>query len=120
MQDGWSDNDSVALAKVLEQQGVDLVDCSSGGNVPNVKIPLTPGYQVPLAEKIKKETGMLTAAVGLITEAQQAEEIVASGKADMVLLAREMLRDPYFPLHAAHLSANHTMATSVREGKAQT
>ena len=92
---------------MLKQKAVDLIDCSSGGNVPHARIPLGPGYQVPFAEKIKKETGILTGAVGLITTADQAEEIIQSQKADLVLLAREMLRDPYFPLHAArHLGVD--------------
>jgi 2,4-dienoyl-CoA reductase-like NADH-dependent reductase (Old Yellow Enzyme family) len=99
---GWTADDSVALAKVLETRGVDVVDCSSGGNVPNAKIPLKPGYQVEFAEKIKDETGMLTAAVGLITEAVQADSIIRQGQADLVVMARELLRDPYFPLRAAH------------------
>jgi 2,4-dienoyl-CoA reductase-like NADH-dependent reductase (Old Yellow Enzyme family) len=100
--EGWSLDDSVAFAKILKSKGVDLIDCSSGGIVPDIKIPLTPGYQVPFAEQIKKETEILTGAVGLITEAEQAEDIISRGKADIVLLAREFLRDPYFPLHAAH------------------
>lgn len=99
---GWTADDSVALAKVLEDKGVDLVDCSSGGNVPNAKIPLKPGYQVEFAEKIKDETNMLTGAVGLITEAVQANNIITNNQADLVVMARELLRDPYFPLRAAH------------------
>ncbi len=98
---GWTTEDSVSLSKLLMSMEVDVIDCSSGGNVPNVRIPLTPGYQVPFAEKIKKETGMLTAAVGLITTATQAEEILQSHKADLIVMARQLLRDPYFPLHAA-------------------
>ena len=98
---GWAIEDSVELAKILKKEGVDLIDCSSGGNVPGVKIQIVPGYQVPLAEQVKKEAGILTGAVGLITGAQQAEEIIKEGKADMVFLARQMLRDPYWPLHAA-------------------
>jgi 2,4-dienoyl-CoA reductase-like NADH-dependent reductase (Old Yellow Enzyme family) len=98
---GWSIDDSIALAKILRNKGVDLIDCSSGGNITGVKIPLVAGYQVPLAEKIKKETGMLTGAVGLISQAKQAEEIISSGKADLVIMAREFLRNPYFPLLAA-------------------
>ncbi len=98
---GWTDDDSVALVRALQPLGVDLVDCSSGGNAAHAKIPLGPGYQVPFAEKVRRETGMPTGAVGLITSAVQADEIVGSGQADMVLLAREFLRDPYFPLHAA-------------------
>ena len=98
---GWDIDQSIQLAKWLKEVGVDLIDCSSGGNVPNAKIPTAPGYQIPVAERIKKETGILTGGVGLITTAEQAEEIISSEKADIVLLAREMLRDPYFALHAA-------------------
>ena len=98
---GWTVNDSVSLAKRLKEAGVDLIDCSSGGNI-LAKIPLKPGYQVEFAECIRKESGILTGAVGLITEAKQANEIIQNGQADMVLLARELLRDPYFPLRAAH------------------
>jgi len=99
---GWTADDSVELAKTLKDKGVDLVDCSSGGNV-LAKIPLKPGYQVEFAEKIRKEAEILTGAVGLITEPEQADEIIKSGQADVVLLAREFLRDPYFPLRAAHV-----------------
>jgi 2,4-dienoyl-CoA reductase-like NADH-dependent reductase (Old Yellow Enzyme family) len=98
---GWDLEQSVVLARALREAGVDLVDCSSGGLVPHAKVPLAPGYQVPFAEAIRARTGVMTGAVGLITEPAQAEAIVASGKADMVLFAREMLRDPYWPLHAA-------------------
>ncbi len=98
---GWTPDESVELARRLREHGVDLVDVSSGGQVPNVKIPLGPGYQVPFAARIRKEAGIPTAAVGMITEPKQANDIVANGEADMVLLAREMLRDPYWPLHAA-------------------
>jgi len=99
---GWSADDSVALSKILLTMGVDLVDCSSGGNVPNAKIPIKPGYQVEFSEKIKVETDILTSAVGLITEAMQADSIIRQGQADLVIMARELLRDPYFPLRAAH------------------
>jgi len=99
---GWTADDSVALAKILIDKGVDLVDCSSGGNIGTAKIPLKPGYQVEFAEKVKKESGILTGAVGLITEAKQADAIIREGQADLVFLARELLRDPYFPLRAAH------------------
>ena len=99
---GWTADDSVALAKVLITKGVDLVDCSSGGNASYAKIPLKPGYQVEFAEKVKKDSGILTGAVGLITEALQADNIIQQGQADLVIMARELLRDPYFPLHAAH------------------
>jgi 2,4-dienoyl-CoA reductase-like NADH-dependent reductase (Old Yellow Enzyme family) len=98
---GWTPDESVELARRLREHGVDLVDASSGGQVPHAKIPLGPGYQVPFAARIRKETGMPTAAVGLITEAKQANDIIANGDADIVFLAREMLRDPYWPLHAA-------------------
>ncbi len=97
---GWTLDDSVALATRLEGEGVDLVDCSSGGVVPGVKIPVGAGYQVPLAEAVRK-AGVLTAAVGLITEPSHADVIVRNGRADLVMLARELLRDPYWPLHAA-------------------
>jgi len=98
---GWDIDQSVQLTKWLKDVGVDLIDCSSGGNVPNAKIPASPGYQIPFAEKIKNEVGILTGGVGLITTAEQAEEIISSGRADIVLLAREMLRDPYWALHSA-------------------
>ncbi|OON71091.1 NADH:flavin oxidoreductase/NADH oxidase [Hymenobacter sp. CRA2] len=99
--EGWSADDSVALVQVLKGLGVDLIDCSTGGNVPKAPIPVGPGYQVEFAARVRQETGLATGAVGLITGARQAEEIVASGQADLVLLARELLRDPHFPLHAA-------------------
>ncbi|WP_073105985.1 NADH:flavin oxidoreductase/NADH oxidase [Hymenobacter daecheongensis] len=98
---GWTDDDSVALARLLKSNGVDLIDCSSGGNVPTAAIPVGPLYQVPLAEKVKQEAQILTGAVGLITTAAEAEAIISRGQADVVLLAREELRDPYFPLRAA-------------------
>ena len=98
---GWNEEESVRLAKILKENGVDLVDCSSGGLVPYAKIPVEKGYQIKFAEKIKKEAGIATAAVGLITTPQEAEDIVKKGQADLVLLAREFLRSPYFPLEAA-------------------
>ncbi len=98
---GWTIDDSVQLSLQLKQLGVDLIDCSSGGNVPKASIPVGPGYQVLFADQIKRETGLLTGAVGLITTPQQAEAILTNGQADLILLAREFLRDPYFPLHAA-------------------
>jgi 2,4-dienoyl-CoA reductase-like NADH-dependent reductase (Old Yellow Enzyme family) len=98
---GWDVEQSVELARSLRPLGVDLVDCSSGGNIASAKIPLAPGYQTLFAAQIRQETGMLTGAVGLITSAVQAEQILRSGQADVVLLARQMLRDPYWPLHAA-------------------
>ena len=102
---GWDIEQAVELARTLGTLGVDLVDCSSGGNVADAKIPMAPGYQVPFAERIRRDAGILTGAVGMITEVRQADDIVRRGQADLVLLAREMLRDPYWPLHAAaHLA----------------
>ncbi|TFV70027.1 NADH:flavin oxidoreductase/NADH oxidase [Bradyrhizobium frederickii] len=98
---GWDLSQTIAFAKALKARGVDWIDASSGGVSPLQKIPLGPGYQVQFAEAIRRETGLPTIAVGLITEARQAEEIVASGKADMVALARGMLYDPRWPWHAA-------------------
>jgi len=98
---GWSLDESVELARRLRAEGVDLVDCSSGGLVPDARIEAVPGYQVPFARRIRAEAGIPTAAVGLIGTAAQAEAIVRGGDADLVMLARTMLRDPYWPLHAA-------------------
>jgi len=98
---GWDLAQSIALAGELKKSGVDLIDCSSGGLVPHVKIPLGPGYQAPFAEAIRRDAGIATGAVGLITQPDQAEQIIASGQADAVLLARELLRDPYWPQRAA-------------------
>ena len=97
---GWTIEESVKLAFILKEMGVDLIDCSSGGNVYNARIPLGPGYQVPFSEAVRK-TGILTGAVGLITTVRQAETILQEEKADLVLFARELLRNPYFPLLAA-------------------
>jgi 2,4-dienoyl-CoA reductase-like NADH-dependent reductase (Old Yellow Enzyme family) len=98
---GWDLDQSVTLAQELKLLGVDLVDCSSGGLVPGAKIPLSPGYQVPFAARIRAEAGLPTGAVGLITEPAQAEQILAEGAADLILLGRELLRDPRWPLRAA-------------------
>lgn len=98
----WDIADSIALAKILKDKGVDLVDCSTGGNIAGVKIPLKPGYQVEFAAAVRQKAGIPTGAVGLITAAEQANEIIKNGEADLVLLAREFLRDPHFPLRAAH------------------
>jgi 2,4-dienoyl-CoA reductase-like NADH-dependent reductase (Old Yellow Enzyme family) len=98
---GWNEEESVKLAKLLKEEGVDLIDCSSGGLVPDVKIPVTKKYQVPFSEKIKSEAGILTAAVGLINTPEEAEEILEKDEADMVFIGREFLRDPHFPLKAA-------------------
>src|SRR5690606_15055537 len=100
---GWSLEESLELAKRLKAAGIDLIDCSSGGNSPQQKIPNGgyPGYQVPFSEAIRHEVGIATAAVGLITQPTHADEIVRNGRADLVFLARELLRDPYWALHAA-------------------
>jgi 2,4-dienoyl-CoA reductase-like NADH-dependent reductase (Old Yellow Enzyme family) len=102
-ENGWTLDDSVKLAEHLRGIGVDLIDCSSAGLVPDAKIALGPAYQAPFAERIRRETGILTGAVGLITDPEQANRIIGCGQADMVLLARQMLRDPYWPLHAAQV-----------------
>ncbi len=101
MPGGWDLDEAVELARRLKAAGVDLIDCSSGGAVPGAAIPTAPGYQAPFAERIRREASIATGAVGLITTAAQAAAIVADGSADCVLLARELLRDPYWPLHAA-------------------
>jgi 2,4-dienoyl-CoA reductase-like NADH-dependent reductase (Old Yellow Enzyme family) len=98
---GWDIEQSVVLARELKKIGVDLIDCSSGFAVPNESIPFAPGFQVPFAARVRTDAGIHTGAVGVITEPDQAEQIVATGQADVVLLGREMLRDPYWPLHAA-------------------
>jgi len=98
---GWTLDESVELVRILRHEGVDLIDCSSGGSVHAAKIPTAPGFQVPFAERIKRETGIATATVGLITEAKQADDIIQSGRADIVLLGRELLRNPNWPLRAA-------------------
>jgi 2,4-dienoyl-CoA reductase-like NADH-dependent reductase (Old Yellow Enzyme family) len=99
---GWNIDESVKLAGELKQMGADLVDCSSGGNVPHAKIPVGAGYQTAFADRIRRETGIMTGAVGMITDSVQAEHIIQTGQADAVIMAREFLRDPYFPLRAAH------------------
>jgi 2,4-dienoyl-CoA reductase-like NADH-dependent reductase (Old Yellow Enzyme family) len=104
---GWTLDDSVRLAEHLRGVGVDLIDASSGGLVPNAKIKVGPAYQAPFAERIRQEIDILTGAVGLITDPDQAERIIRSGQADIVLLARQMLRDPYWPLHAAQALKVH-------------
>ena len=92
----------MALARALADAGADLVDTSTGGNSPQADIPVGPGYQVPFAERIRRETGVPTGAVGMISEPAHAEKVVATGQADVVLLARALLRDPHWPLRAAH------------------
>lgn len=98
---GWDIEQSVELARRLHHHGVDVIDCSSGGNVPLANVPMAAGYQVGFAERIRREAGVATGAVGLITDASQANAIIEHGQADCILLAREMLRDPYWPFHAA-------------------
>jgi len=98
--DGWTIEDSVKLAGIVKEHGIDLMDCSSGGVVPGVKIPAMPGYQVPFSEAVRK-AGIPTGAIGIITDPVQAETILTTGQADLIFMAREQLRDPYFPLRAA-------------------
>ena len=98
---GWDLEQSIELARSLKQLGVDLIDCSSGGTVPHAKIPAGPGYQTPFAQRIRHEAEILTGAVGMITSAVQAEQIIGTGQADAIVIAREFLRDPYWPLRAA-------------------
>jgi 2,4-dienoyl-CoA reductase-like NADH-dependent reductase (Old Yellow Enzyme family) len=117
LEGGWDAEHSVALARLLPDAGADLVDCSSGGLAPNAKIPVSPGYQVRFAERIRRESGILSAAVGLITEPTHASAIIANGQADMILLARQMLRDPYWPHHAAK-SLGYPVAAPVQYGRA--
>ena len=101
MEGGWNLDDSVQLARELKRVGIDLIDCSSGGLVPEAQPPFGPGFQTPFASTIRREAGLATGAVGFLTDPAQAEQIVATGLADAVFLARQMLRDPYWPLHAA-------------------
>lgn len=98
---GWDLEQSIVLAGELKQRGVDLIDCSSGGSVPHAKVPVGAGYQTPFAQRIRDEADILTAAVGMITSPAQAEHIITTGQADAILMAREFLREPYWPLHAA-------------------
>ena len=98
---GWDIDQSVELARLLLSLGVDLIDCSSGGNLEKAEIPIGSGYQTPFAERIRREANIATAAVGMITAPAQADQIIRNDQADLVVLAREMLRDPYWPMHAA-------------------
>jgi len=109
---GWDIQQSVELARQLKELGVDFIDCSSGGNVPHAKIPIGPGYQTPLAEQIRRESKIMTGAVGMITSSVQAEHIIGTGQADAVIIARELLRDPYWPLRAAR-ELVHRLDTSL-------
>ncbi|RMH97330.1 NADH:flavin oxidoreductase/NADH oxidase [Stutzerimonas nitrititolerans] len=101
VEDGWNSDETVELARRLKALGVDLIDVSSGGTAANAEIPVGPGYQTQFAERVRREAGIATGTVGMITEAVQAEHILRTGQADLILLARELLRDPYWPLHAA-------------------
>jgi 2,4-dienoyl-CoA reductase-like NADH-dependent reductase (Old Yellow Enzyme family) len=114
---GFGIDESVQLAAVLKSEGVDIIDCSSGGNVPKAEIPAGPGYQTEFAERIRREVGIPTAAVGVITEPVQADHIIRTGQADLVFLAREMLRDPYFP-HRAAKELGHPGVLPVQYGRA--
>ncbi len=105
---GWSLEDTLALAEALRQRGVDLLDCSSGGALPGVRIPLGPGYQVPFAAEVRKATGLATGAVGLITEPSQAEAVLQQGQAELVLLGRVLLREPYWPYRAGQALGHKT------------
>jgi 2,4-dienoyl-CoA reductase-like NADH-dependent reductase (Old Yellow Enzyme family) len=105
---GWDVDQSIELARRLVGLGVDLIDCSSGGNVSHAKVPVGPGYQVPFAERIKHAAAVATGAVGLITDPAEADAVIRSEQADLVLLAREMLRDPYWPLRAARELGHET------------
>ncbi|MGH9486786.1 MAG: NADH:flavin oxidoreductase/NADH oxidase [Terriglobales bacterium] len=115
---GWSVDDSVALARRIAPLGVDTLDCSSGGNVPHVAIPAGPGYQTAAAARIRRESGLATAAVGMITAPAQADHILRTGQADAVVLARELLRRPYWPLHAAR-ALGHDIAWPVQYQRAK-
>jgi 2,4-dienoyl-CoA reductase-like NADH-dependent reductase (Old Yellow Enzyme family) len=115
---GWNIEESVLLSKILKEKGVDLIDCSSGGLVVHQSIEVKPLYQVPFAQKIKKEADVLTGAVGLITTSKEAESILQQGQADMIFMAREFIRDPYFALRAAHeLGANVKWPIQYERGK---
>ncbi|RYD71957.1 MAG: oxidoreductase, partial [Sphingobacteriales bacterium] len=107
-ENGWNEHDSLQLSAVLKDRGVDLIDTSSGGNVPDAFIPAGPNYQVPFADKIRNEIGIYTGAVGIIVDAQQAEDILQEDKADLIFIARESLRDAYFPTHAAQVLGDDT------------
>ena len=114
---GWTLDESVELAKHLKDDGVDLVDCSSGGNVPPSQIPVGPGYQTPFAERIRRDAKIMTGAVGMITDPAQADHIVRTGQADLAFIAREFLRDPYWPLRAAR-DLGYSVPWPVQYGRA--
>jgi len=115
---GWDLTQSLELCRHLKELGIDLIDCSTGGLIPDAVIPAAPGFQTPFAAKIRQEIGVATGAVGMITSPAQAEQIVATGNADAVFLARELLRDPYWPMHAARvLKADHTWPVQYERAK---
>jgi NADH:flavin oxidoreductases, Old Yellow Enzyme family len=101
VENGWNIDDSIRLCSLLKENDIDLIDCSSGGNIPGVKIPTGPMYQVPFSKQIRKKAQIKTGAVGMITTSAEAEKIIQSQQADLIIMARQLLRDPYFPLHAA-------------------
>jgi 2,4-dienoyl-CoA reductase-like NADH-dependent reductase (Old Yellow Enzyme family) len=115
---GWDVEQSIALSRELLRDGVDLIDCSSGGLVPRARIPVRPGYQVDFARRIRREAGIRTAAVGLITEPEQAEGILRNGEADLVMLGRLLLRKPYWAIHAARVLGQEA-AWPVQYGRAR-
>jgi 2,4-dienoyl-CoA reductase-like NADH-dependent reductase (Old Yellow Enzyme family) len=116
--DGWTADQTVRLAALLREHGVDLIDVSTGGNLPAAGIPTGPGYQVQFAERVRRESGIPSAAVGIITEPQQAEKILTDGGADAVLLGRELLRNPYWPRQAAHeLGVEHPLPRQYRRAE---
>ena len=117
---GWDGDETVVLARAAGERGVDLIDCSSGGNVATAQIPMAPGYQVPFAERVRREAGVATGAVGLITDAGACRGDRGDGRADAVLLARELLRDPYWPLHAARAlgADDRLLAGTIHAGEA--
>ncbi len=107
---GLTVDEAIEFSKLLKAEDIDLIDCSSGGNDPRQEIPIGAGYQVAFAERIRREVGIATGAVGMITSPSQADQIIRTGQADVVLLARELLRDPYWPIHAAealHLTPSY-------------
>ncbi|MEJ7646974.1 MAG: NADH:flavin oxidoreductase/NADH oxidase [Chryseolinea sp.] len=116
--EGWNNEDSIRLAVQLKELGVDLIDTSSGGNSSQATIPLSAGYQVKFAEEIKKATGIMTSAVGIITSTSQSDEILRNDQADLIFMAREMLRNPYFPQEAAH-ELNEVVEWPVQYGRAK-
>jgi 2,4-dienoyl-CoA reductase-like NADH-dependent reductase (Old Yellow Enzyme family) len=116
---GWDIDQTVALSLLLKEEGVDLIDCSSGGTVPHAVIPVAPGYQVPFSARIRQDAGIATSAVGLIARAEQAEEIISKGEADLVFLAREFLRDPYWPIrHAKVVDGKREPPPPIQYGRA--